>query len=334
MSKVKNIFLIWHQSQARVNSMEQDFDYKPFYIMSGIKKKKLILIDYLIKLSKTIQILFRHKPHTVWVQIPPSVILFAVYIYKLFYPNTVVVSDCHNGQFRDPWLNFPFAKKIINKCSNLIIVHNEDIYQQVLSMKILDESKIFILEDNLPDPDLNNERVILDTDREIVLFPASFKDDEPVQELLNAAKQIPDTDILITGNISGEKLRKHSLTENDIPSNVKFTGWVSNEEYKDLVVKADLMLGLTLYDYIQLSVAVEGVGYEKAMVLSNTNTLRKLFSKGTIFVDNNANDIAKGIKEGLANKKELEEQMKLFKKEKKDNWKEKARGIKEIIDSI
>ncbi|ELK44322.1 glycosyltransferase, partial [Halobacillus sp. BAB-2008] len=278
---------------------------------------------------KTFIILLKNRPSTLWIQLPPSILLYQVFIYKLFFRDTKIISDCHNGQFRSPWLNFPFSIKLINFCSEIIIVHNDDLLNEVKDKKILNLEKVHVLEDNLPIP---SESIKIEKPEEnLVLFPASFNSDEPISELVEAAKKVPHINIYITGEKSAEKLNRHSIKESDLPSNIKFTGWLTDDSYKTMLKSADIILGLTLLDTIQLSVAIEAVGYEKAMVLSNTNTLKKLFNKGSVFVDNDGASIAKGIIKALESKQELEKETKQLKVKKTKEWFSEAEKLKKII---
>ena len=88
------------------------------------------------------------------------------------------------------------------------------------------------------------------------------------------------------------------------------------------------MLGLTIYDGIQLSVASEALGAGKPMVLSDTTTLKKLFYQGSVFVDSSsAQSIAKGCLQALDQRYTLAEEVRELSMIRAVQWQRDARVI-------
>ena len=106
---------------------------------------------------------------------------------------------------------------------------------------------------------------------------------------------------------------------------------VEATRYKSFVREADVVLGLTLVEGIQLSVANEGVGYGKALVLSDTELLRTLFPKGAVYVKPDPHDIAKGIRTALARRHELELQADELRAERVERWTQQAAHVEERL---
>ena len=78
-------------------------------------------------------------------------------------------------------------------------------------------------------------------------------------------------------------------------------------DFDALIADADIIVGLTYLEGVQLSVCNEALGFGKAMVLSDTRILRRLFSGAAVFVDcSNPNAIVEGIRSALERREQLE----------------------------
>ncbi|WP_063254841.1 glycosyltransferase [Neobacillus niacini] len=327
MKKKNSIFIVWRNYQARVDSMQEHFNYEVFYIDKSFKSKKLKPFEYLFKGLITLMKLIIKRPTVIWVQLPPTPVMYVLYFYKLFFKNSVIISDCHNGMFRKPWVSTPFAITLINKLSNVILVHNSEIYNEVIKNFKISSEKCYVLEDNSIEMSATIENK-KNEGKPTVLFPASFNEDEPIDQILKAARSLPDINFVITGNLKRANIF-HDIS--NASSNVIFTGWISKEEYNRLLKNSDIVLGLTKFEGIQLSVANEAVGYEKAMVLSDTKILKELFYKGAIYVQNEEDSLISGITEAINCKNQLEKETKELKIERKQKWLEQAKVVKEFI---
>lgn len=305
--------------------MKDYFDYQEYYFRGIFKSKFLKPFEYIVQSLKTVYFIIVNNPKVIWIQLPPTPLLYIIWMYKILNKKVKIISDCHNGMFRSPWINTPFAKRLINKVSTIILVHNEDIYYEVIREHHIDESKCYILEDKVPKV---FERDVNCNINKSILFPASFNMDEPIKEIIESAKTLSDFTFYITGE-KEKAIQNHNVRE--IPENVKFTGWLSNEDYKKLFSSVDIILGLTLIDGIQLSVANEAVGNCKAMVLSNTNTLKKLFYKGAVYVDPTPTSISAGIIKAIEHKELLIEESTQLRTEREKNWIVDANKIKSLI---
>ena len=87
-------------------------------------------------------------------------------------------------------------------------------------------------------------------------------------ELLSAAATCPDLDLILTG-AAPDTVRQSA------PSNVRFTGWVSDADYQALLAGSDAIVCLTTRSSTMQTTLVEAVEYGKPAVLSDTATLRE-----------------------------------------------------------
>lgn len=297
-----NIFIVWTKYQARVETLKEVLNkhlgktevvYRENPPANSFRKI-LLYLEYFLK---DLKYLISNKPDRIFIQTPPSYALLAPIVYKILFKNkTKIVCDMHNAMTRRPWISRAGTEFLIGKC-DLILVHNEIVYKNILeqdSFSYFDKEKILVLEDKTPKFEFNsiNQR---DSERPLVFFPASFNNDEPIEEVINAAKLIPEFDLVMTGNY--KKLKENfNITQEYLPSNIKITGWIPTEDYNNLLLKCDVLLGLTIFDDIQMSVSNEGLGAKKVMVLSDKKALRQIYGEGALYTENKAESIAENLK--------------------------------------
>jgi len=92
------------------------------------------------------------------------------------------------------------------------------------------------------------------------------------------------------------------------------------------------VMGLTKLEGVQLSVANEAVGICKPMVLSDTKTLREIFSKGAIYVDSlKPISIAQGCREAVLRKAEMIQEVTNLRMSREKDWLNRASQIENIL---
>jgi glycosyltransferase involved in cell wall biosynthesis len=158
--------------------------------------------------------------------------------------------------------------------------------------------------------------------------PCSFARDEPIEQLLEAARRTPGVRYVVTGNPK----RAHRELVAHAPANVEFPGFISKRDFDTLLRSCDLLIGLTTLEGVQLSAANEGVAAGKPMVLSHTATLRSLFAGASVFVDPlDAASIADGVEDALGRRAHLEAGMRALRLKRDERWLEQAREVDAFI---
>lgn len=250
-------------------------------------------LRYIYSIISTFKILFKQKPKILFVQNPSMILATLACLYKLI-SNTFIVVDRHTT-FR---LNKPKTgslririfialHKFTIRNADLTIITNDHLAELVKNMG----GTPFILPDKLPEfPD--HKKVKL-KGKNNFLIVSSFGKDEPIDHVLKSANEIGDreTHLYISGNY--KKLPRH--TYESAPDNIIFTGFMSEEEYVDMLFSVDGVIVLTTSDYTMLCGCYEAVSAEKPLITSKKEVLEDYFS-GAIFVENTSEDIARGIK--------------------------------------
>jgi glycosyltransferase involved in cell wall biosynthesis len=315
--------------------MKEFFGFETIFWPMRSKHKTLKLFEYMAKFFRSFLFFIGNNPDVVWVHLPQVPLLWAALMYKwLKNPNAYVIADCHNCMLQTSWgklwPKMPFGVSMINRC-DLVLVHNDSMVMVAGEVGVkLD--LVRVLEDAPASVSIyGSETEIPDVPRPWFLFPASFQKDEPIEEVLKTAALVPGASFLITGN---HKASRNISKGSNIPSNVKFLGYLPVATFDAYLSACDVVIGLTRFEGVQISVASEAVGIGKPMVLSGTNVLKKLFHKGAVFVDSsNPESIARGCLDALGRLKVLAAESSALREERKEIWeKNQAQPIREILD--
>lgn len=320
---MKKIMVAWVKYQRRADCMQEYWGYDLRHIYtsfgSSIVSKPL---DYIVKIVKTFKILFTERPDQLWIQLPPSLLLHIAFIYKfVFKKDCAIIADLHNSMLRDKWMKFPFARALLNKM-DVVLAHNKAVSEELKALGI-NENIVQVLEDYPFQYDLDSVSKRDDQDEKYIIFPCSFDIDEPIETVLKAAK-LSDINFYITGNS-----KKFVNSDNvEIPKNVIFTNYLSKPEYDALLLNATMVLGMTTRQNVQLSVANEGLSACKPLILSNTTTLRDLYSDAAQLIDNDdPESLAGAIQKVLSDLDGMAERTKTLMQRRTERWKRQAATI-------
>jgi hypothetical protein len=328
------IFVAWTSFIRRPESMQPYFGYKLFFMSPPFENRWLKPWSYLVNMLRTLHLFFSNRPKVVWIQLAPPFLLYAAFTYKLFLNKSVeIIADCHNSMFRPFWFRLPFTRLLLNRCT-AVLVHNKLMYNKALERGV-NEAHLLCLETrpfDLDPTDVEDTPNTFTFPRPWILFPCSFNADEPFDAVFQAAALAPELHFIVTGKFE----RAHGLHDlKAAPPNVKLVGFLPKERFNRLLVEADLVLGLTTYHDVQLSVANEAVGVGKPMVISNTSLLRTLFGKGAEYVETtDPISIAKGCRQALMEKDRLTQEVKELRQERIQRWKKQAETVATLVKRL
>jgi glycosyltransferase involved in cell wall biosynthesis len=127
-----------------------------------------------------------------------------------------------------------------------------------------------------------------------VLFVCIFQRDEPVAEVLEAARRCPELDVHVTGDPG----KCPSRLREGAPPNVRFTGFLTGEDYERAVLDADVVLALTTEPSSVVRAGYEAVYAERPLVVSDWPASREVFPHA-VHVPNDAPGIADGLRRAV-----------------------------------
>jgi glycosyltransferase involved in cell wall biosynthesis len=281
VAKRRQMYIAWVRFQRRPGTMRDYFGYQLYFLPSLANNIVVkVLLSYPIQTIRTLYLVMTRKPDVLWIQAPPNFLAHIVWFARLLRGgNMTIVADMHNSALSPLWLTIPFTRQVLKRF-DVVLVHNAAVVKAAIALGISPE-RLRVLEDQMPSFE-DAPKPPQAGSRRCIVMPCSFYKDEPVSNVIEAARSLPDIDFFITGN--RDRAEKQGYLEN-VPSNVTFTGYLQNAEYDQMILTCTGMLCLTTEEDVQLSSASEALGVGKPMIISDTPVLRSLFCSG-LFIDN------------------------------------------------
>lgn len=293
LSAKRNSFVVWKVFQRRVETLSNEFDLETHYYHYKWEEQSRLFktLSYVFKFSRTIFDLFKYRPSYIFIQLPPTPVLYAAAIYCGL-SRAKYISDCHNAMiYGASWNKWPLAKYLL-KNSTVMLVHNDDVAERAKDLAM----SPLVLRDPLPTiaNTLLGEYVskLGLHSGTYIMAPCAFAADEPIEELFNAIRMMPDLMFVMTWFTE----RLTAAQRNNVPVNIIFTGFIKSEYYNDLLIHAGAVLSLTDREGTQPSVASEAISAGVPLIISDLKTTRSLYEDAPIYVENRASSIVDGIK--------------------------------------
>jgi hypothetical protein len=271
-------------------------------------------LRYPIALCKTLAAFVAEKPDLIFVQNPSLILsLFAVH-YGLI-TNVPVIVDAHNAGVypfngTHTWAN-KLADYLFRKASITIVTNNA-----LAAYVRMHGGNAEVMPDPIPEftPPAKIKAL---KGKFNVLFICSWADDEPYDEVIQAARLIDKSIyVYITGNSRG----KESKYAGNMPENVVLTGYLKEIDFIEMLYSCDVVMDLTTRDDCLVCGAYEAVAAEKPLIVSNSKALMEYFSCGALYTTNTSSDIATQIGNAVKIKNEMQIKINVLKKDMMNEW--------------
>ncbi len=289
----KILYLSWAQSCSRSDHTARELGGQSYMVYLPVfgSHPLTILPKYIGQFFMSAWLLLKHRPHAVIVMSPPVVAVFAAAIYQ-FITRRPFAMDCHTAAFMHPrWKRLQWLQHALGRRAAVNIVHNEHLRDLVEA----NGGKTVIVKD-VPVVYEIDERYDL-SDGFNVTAVCSFNPDEPIAEIMEAARAVPDVHFYFTGN---PKHLDPALIEAK-PENVTLTGFISDSAFGDLLTRSDVVMSLTTRDHTMLRGAWEAIYQGTPVIVSDWPILKESFASGAVHVDNSARGIAEAVRYCQAN---------------------------------
>jgi len=277
---------------------------------------------YILQAVRTLQTLFEQRPEVVFVQNPPFVSGLVVSFYCRI-ARAQYVLDHHSAAFAPIWNWTQPIQKRLARDAVVNIVTNQHWADVIHSWK----APALVMGD--PFADLPpGEQFPIASGLTTMAFVQTFAPDEPLEAVLEAAAQLPDVHLYVTGDISR---RSASFLEGK-PHNVTYTGFLPDSQYVGLLRAVDAIIVLTTRDHTLQLGGCEAVSAGKPLIVSDWLFLRQFFSKGAVYVKNSPENICQGIREVQRRKGQLRREIVALRAENRQEWQAKLVELKALVN--
>lgn len=289
-----------------------------------------LLGRYISSVVKTVWLVVRRRPSVLFVQ-NPSMILAALACVIGRMLRIPIVVDRHTTFLIGKDVRATFRRRVFwmlhlftLRRAALTIVTSERLAEMVRAAG----GRAAVLPDRIPA--LRKASPYPTVDAACVVLPASYGEDEPLEAVLEACRRLPaGVHVYITGNY-----RKHDPgLPSRAPANVTFTGFLSEQDYVDLLFAADAVLALTTAECCMLCACYEALAAEKALITSDKAVLRDYFSRA-VFVENTPESIAQGIRESVEHRDLCAANSQVMLRELSEKWDDLHRSVSATIDAL
>ena len=320
----KRIFISWALDSSRNDSLAFHLGARSYKI-HYFKKRNMLLspLKYILATCRTLGVLNKESPDIIFVQNPPVFAVLLIWLYCVFKKRKYVV-DTHSGAFTyRRWVLFLWLYRFLAKHAIVNILHNESIAKKMVKW-------------NAPTIVIGELPYQLETDRSFdfrkgfnVVFVNTFSKDEPIEEVLEAARKMPLVNFYITGSLNNAS--KSVIT--GASDNIILTNYLPKKDYVALLKDIDIVISLTNNDYTMQNGAYEALTLGRPIITSNWQVLHNTFYRGAICIDNKSDDIVKAINEIRKNYPYYIGEIRALQTELKTTWTKKLSNLLELLDS-
>lgn len=279
----RRVFISWWKYTSRPDSFAQAMNAENYFYAQGAN---LGLLKYVPRALACFGTLVSRRPALVFASNPPTFAPLIVWIYCLLF-NAKFCMDSHTSAFDRPrWLFLMPLHAFLGRRAIWEATTNDD-----LSDRMAAQGVRAVTVPDIPFEMPEGGAYSVESDAFTVVFICSFDVDEPVAELFEAARDLPDAHFYVTGN---PKKAPEELVRSK-PDNVTLTGFLSNEDYAALLRAVDAVMVLTTYDFTMQRGGSEAITVGKPLITSDFGILRDVFNKGTLHVDNSPGSIVEAV---------------------------------------
>lgn len=304
------VWLSWHAiPRSRNIAKYLNIPLYEYFINDNIIKRHLYSSIW------TIKFVLRNKPKVIFLHYS-YLLLFIVVLYKkLSSQKVVIIADCHNKALRRKISGFGVSlyeklKSFSFKNTDITIITNKGMIKYITPYN----NNYFILPDKIPEFKINIDH---EKTNKYCVYISSFSIDEPIEEVIEAAKMLGNSIKLYwTGKKSSELLKVKQ-----IPENIIFTGYLNYDYYYKLISNADCLLLLTTEDVCLQCGAYEGLNAGVPMVISDNTASREYFENSAIYTEITPKEISSAILKAIDNGDLLKNNSKRIKVKREDDFK-------------
>jgi len=294
------VFITWYPYCRRSDALAEQLDARSYLIhYLRFKVPYLAPIKYVLQSLKTVWVLLQERPSVVLVANPPVVAPFIVWLGSFILRYRFII-DAHSGAFqhsRWSW-SLPLQRFLARRALTSVVT-NSHMADAVRSWG----GRVELVQDL--SLNLNLEGAATRHGGFHVVFVCTFSVDEPVETVAEVARRLPE----VTFSFTGDPYYAPRGFAMSLPPNARLTGFVPDSEYLALLRGADAILVLTQEDHTMQRGGYEAVALEKPLITSRWPLLEQVFSRGTVHVNNSAEEIVRAIQTIRANPAHFQREM-------------------------
>ena len=307
----QSLFLVWgsHGPRSRVFAHELGIDVA--FVRSTSRRGLLAApYKYGVQAVRTVSLLLRRRPRIVFVQSPPSLAVICVWLYCSLTGGRFVV-DAHSAAMLSPfWTRPRWLIRHLARRAVATVVTN-----QYFADALDHQGARRLVIPDVPTRFPANGRFRVDGTFNVMVVN-TFAPDEPLQEVIEAARSLPSVVFYVTGDTR----RPGRALPTDLPANLRFTGYLSDPDYYALMRASQAAMCLTVRDHTMQRGACEALWMGRPVITSAWPLLKGYFADGAVFVDNTARGIREAVQELFRDHARYQQGIERMQAERRRGW--------------
>ncbi|QBE48641.1 glycosyltransferase [Leucobacter triazinivorans] len=282
---MSGVFISWTRANGRTAELARELDLQPCFTYAPSRFG--LLGRYVKQFLSTRALMRRLAPRRVMLMLPPAPALLA--LPRPRSGESRLVADLHTGFFLDPkwrWAS-RFALGMLRRRGAVAAVTNDALRATCERAGV----EAVVLHDLIVERDPAPSHGY-------VICPLSYANDEPLTELLEAARLTPEVRWVLTG-APPQALRQRA------PANISFTGFVEADEFDRLVRESTGVIALTTRPHTMQRAGYEAFNAGVPQLTSDFPELRAFYGDSACYTSAAPDAIAQGARELLARHGEL-----------------------------
>lgn len=323
MARNDLLAIVWSPHEARTAAFAEWLGAELHNVHFLLEKRPWIApLKYILQSLATWWLLLRKRPRFVYVTNSPPFAGLCVMLYCALTPTRFVLDTHPPSLFGRKW---SWARPIQRFTARRAAMNVTDQERFARLFREWD-APVMVLE-NPPKLNLPERPAAYLPAQPTVCYIGTFASDEPVAELLGAARLLPDVRFYVLGKVA---LAGGTLVAG-APENVEFTGYLMREQYWERLYRAHAIVVLTSHAHSLSGAAQDAMYIDSPLVLSDQPTLKEYFTKGAVFASNTAEAIAAGVREAVDNHHRLKTEMAELRLSTTLRWQDNFQALRELV---
>lgn len=321
----KILFISWAENCSRSDNLARLLGGSSRMVYAGYLGSNYftVALKYLVQMWMTWKLLWRERPRVVLVMVPPIFICVPAYLYCRL-TGAGYLTDTHTAAFTMArWRPLLFLNAWFYRRALTNIVTNEHLASQVEKWRAP-----FVVIGDLPVQFPHVGEFPLNG-RFTVTVVCSYNPDEPLDNIWEAARQLPEVDFYVTGKLKDAPAR----LLNSKPENMRFTDFLPLDQYAGLIKGCHAVMVLTTRDHTMQRGAYEALALGTPIITSDWPLLRQTFGKAALFVDNSPAGIVASVKRLQAAWPEYQAAVQQQREERLQIWRAREAQLRATINS-
>lgn len=312
MTRGKNVFISWTRGNPRTRDLGRRLPLDVVFVHS----EGNLLVRYTRQVLGTWKALRTSAPHVIFIMLPPFPLLVTAWFYSKIHGSRLV-ADMHTGAFNDPRWKWSLPLTMLLLRGQTAIVTNSFLSTLCREKKVNAE----VLHDVIEERGSGN----VSRERNTVLCPVSYANDEPIDEILLAAGLTPELKWILTGKAPSD-------VKKAAPKNVTFTGFVTDAEFEALMESSELVLALTTRPHTMQRAGYEALSFGVPQVTSDFAVLREFLDTAALYTSPDAKNIADAVSTAFAQLETLVKEVVAIRAERIEEQQGQLASIAHLVD--